>query len=139
MRRPDHLSQAGRWTSEHIHEGSDQDTRRVFWVGMALAVMAGISGVITMIIMNIMGQPVYNSRPPAPLQLPEPHLEAYPYADIAAQHLQQQLLLDGYSWIDRKHGIVHIPIGLAMDKLARTPMGLVSRGKEKGHDLDPTR
>jgi hypothetical protein len=50
---------------------------------------------------------------------PEPNLI---YNENEAGNLQQirggeELLLNGYSWVDRQHGVVRIPIGRAIDLL----------------------
>jgi hypothetical protein len=128
MPETDHLPQAGRWSDKHVHQGHDADVRVVSWIAMALLVMVFVAGLIVLFMMNLMGAPHYISRPRLPV--PVPHLQDQPGRDIAALRHEKQAMLDGYGWIDRRHGIVHIPIGLAMDKLAKTPMGLMPDGKE---------
>ena len=51
---------------------------------------------------------------------PEPRLQTDPEADLGAYVRKEQHLLGSYGWIDRQRGIVHIPIGVAMERLART-------------------
>lgn len=51
---------------------------------------------------------------------PEPRLQTDPEADLAAYVRKEQRLLDSYGWVDRRRGIVHIPIEVAMERLART-------------------
>jgi hypothetical protein len=128
MPERDHLVQVGRWTDKHVHEGHDADVRVVSWVGVGLMAMVFVSGLIVAMMMNIMGTPDYRSPPRLPV--PVPHLQDRPLADIAALRREKQAMLQGYGWIDRERGVVHIPIGLAMDKLATTPMGLARDGGE---------
>lgn len=51
---------------------------------------------------------------------PAPRLQTDPEADLAAYLGKEQHLLDSYGWVDRAHGIAHIPIEVAMQRLART-------------------
>lgn len=51
---------------------------------------------------------------------PQPHLQTDPQADLAAYVRKEQHLLGSYGWVDRGRGIAHIPIEVAMRRLART-------------------
>jgi len=51
---------------------------------------------------------------------PQPRLQTDPEADLAAYVRKEQHLLNSYGWVDREHGIAHIPIGIAMARLAQT-------------------
>lgn len=58
----------------------------------------------------MVGMPVPN--------FPAPALQSSPRADMAA-FLQAELTrLNGTGWVDRAHGIVHIPIADAMRRVA---------------------
>jgi hypothetical protein len=48
---------------------------------------------------------------------PLPRLEADPEGDARAINAKADAALDSYGWIDRKTGIVHIPIDQAMQML----------------------
>src|SRR5207237_1340740 len=48
---------------------------------------------------------------------PEPRLQLDPKADLARLRAAEQQALDGYYWIDRERGIVHIPIEAAMKQV----------------------
>jgi len=50
------------------------------------------------------------SQPP-PIAAPE-RLQYEPASDIARFKAQKQQLLHGYGWVDRAHGIAHIPTGI---------------------------
>ncbi len=61
-------------------------------------------------------------RPPSPLadvrQIPpEPRLQVSGAADLAAFRAKEKAELNSYGWVDRKAGIVRIPIQRAMDLL----------------------
>ncbi len=45
---------------------------------------------------------------------PSPRLQVNPDRDIAAYRAAQAARLNGYGWVDRRDGIVHIPIERAM-------------------------
>ena len=51
---------------------------------------------------------------------PEPRLQTDPEADLGAYVRKEQHLLDSYGWADRAHGIAHVPVQIAMQRLART-------------------
>lgn len=49
---------------------------------------------------------------------PQPRLQTNPAEDLAKFRHEKEKRLNGYYWVDRKNGIVHIPIEQAMRKLA---------------------
>jgi hypothetical protein len=53
----------------------------------------------------------------APKQPPEPRLQVDPGTDLARLRSTEQAQLDGYGWVDRQAGTVHIPIERAMQLL----------------------
>jgi hypothetical protein len=50
---------------------------------------------------------------------PEPRLQVNPGRDLTEHRRAEQEILDGYGWVDKKAGIVRIPIEQAMDILAK--------------------
>jgi hypothetical protein len=56
---------------------------------------------------------------------PSPTLQRTPRLDLQRFRAAEDEILNSYSWIDRQHGIVHVPIDVAMDILAR--QGLPAR------------
>ena len=46
-------------------------------------------------------------------------LQSSPAQDITAFREQKQRLLETYGWLDREHGLAHIPIDRAMELLVR--------------------
>ena len=47
--------------------------------------------------------------------VPAPRLQTDPHADLAQLRAREQAQLDGYGWVDRGAGTVHIPIDRAME------------------------
>jgi hypothetical protein len=48
---------------------------------------------------------------------PEPRIEEHPWEQLPKLRQREEQLLNGYSWIDQKGGVVRIPIDRAMDLL----------------------
>jgi hypothetical protein len=59
-------------------------------------------------------------------QFPEPRLQVAPHDDLATLRTREDEELKTYGWVDRKAGVVRIPIERAMDLLVRK--GLPVRG-----------
>jgi hypothetical protein len=57
---------------------------------------------------------------------PEPRLQTIPAADLKRFRAEEDARLHSYGWIDRPHGIMHIPIERAMDLIMQR--GLPTRG-----------
>ncbi|HEY2036869.1 MAG TPA: hypothetical protein VGG96_07640, partial [Steroidobacteraceae bacterium] len=49
---------------------------------------------------------------------PQPRLQTDPTADLAAYVSKERRLLASYGWVDKKQGIAHVPIEIAMERLA---------------------
>lgn len=86
-----------------------------------------------------------NTRPPLPIEQqgsvlpPEPRLQASPPKDFQAYLKSQEGQLDHYFWIDKAKGRVAIPIGLAIELVARkgippqkAPAGLILSQPQEG-------
>jgi hypothetical protein len=58
---------------------------------------------------------------------PAPRLQVAPQVDLAALRAREDADLNGYGWVDRKAGVVRIPIERAMDLLVQR--GLPVRGQ----------
>jgi hypothetical protein len=54
------------------------------------------------------------ARPGVEAKAPEPHLQPRPEADLHALRSQKRRALETYGWVDRRAGVVHIPIERAM-------------------------
>jgi hypothetical protein len=49
--------------------------------------------------------------------IPEPHLQVDPPAELQAQRAAERARLSSYGFVDREHGFVHIPIEVAKRRL----------------------
>jgi hypothetical protein len=66
------------------------------------------------------------ARPQLP---PEPRLEPMPFDELRRVRARGQELLDSYGWVDRKEGIVRIPIERAIDLTAERGLPADENGK----------
>ena len=72
-----------------------------------------------------------SASPPTPLP-PPPRLETQPGQTLNAIQAQDEVILNSYTWVDRAHGIVRIPIDRAMVLVAE--QGLPTRpGGQQGY------
>jgi hypothetical protein len=63
------------------------------------------------------------------VQLPEPRLQTDPSEDLARFRTAEDKKLNSYYWIDKKKGIVHIPIDEAMKMVAQEGLDGFPRAK----------
>jgi hypothetical protein len=73
-------------------------------------------------------KPVVETQDPHQL-VPEPRLQRAPIPDLKAARAEEDFVLNGYGWVDPQKGVVHIPIDVAIDVLARK--GLPSRPDQR--------
>lgn len=88
------------------------------WIGVPLVVgtVFALAMLAFWIFPSAMLQPIL--RPPFP-QFPAPRLQSNPSKDMAVFRKQKLQQLNSTGWIDKAHGIVHIPIADAMRKIAQ--------------------
>ena len=67
---------------------------------------------------------------------PAPTLERTPVLNLERFRAAEDQVLNSYSWIDRQRGIVHVPINVAIDLLAK--QGLPSRQQAPAVDKADT-
>ena len=61
---------------------------------------------------------------------PQPQLQTDPSADLAKFRTHEDKRLNSYYWIDKKKGIVHIPVEQAMREIAAEGIDGFPRGRE---------
>ena len=112
---------------ESLPDGGHE--RRDIRVGTVLGWSVGLVGlvvftVVTMwlLVQGLRSRQEHLSPPASPLagsygpsEPPAPRLQTDPRGDIAGLRAREQAQLDGYGWIDRGAGTVHIPIDRAME------------------------
>ena len=116
------------------HEMQDVSIRAIVRFGVGLAVAAAIIHVGIWLLFRFFEnyaerrdaapsamsarRPVEAPREPERL-FPEPRLERFPFATRENLRREEEALLDGYGWVDRRGGVVRIPIDRAMDLIAQ--------------------
>src|SRR5205807_5791640 len=104
------------------HETSDINIRGVFAFGIGLTVAAVlIHFMVWLLFMFFNGRESAKTMVQFPLAIgqenrlpPEPRLQTNPREDLRELRASEDAILNGYGWVDKNKGVVHIPIGEAM-------------------------
>jgi hypothetical protein len=120
------------------HETRDVAFRPIIAAGIGLLVLLVGSVVLMRLVFGYFATREARLSPPAnPLAKsfarqvpPEPRLQPDPLKDLLDMHAEEDAVLNSYGWVDRKSGIVRIPINRAMELLAQR--GLPSRPASGG-------
>lgn len=95
--------------------------RAILWTG--LAVLGTIVLVVVGAFLLHRFLPVTPSRAPSSLRIPAaleaPRLQTSAHEDLMQFQRDKQALLDSYGWVERKAGLVRIPIEQAMELFAK--------------------
>jgi hypothetical protein len=99
------------------HEHTDIEKR---FVWAAAALMLGLLVASALLARWLYPQSLTDATltPPLPVY-PVPRLQSDPAADMRAFHAKELHELDSTGWVDRAHGVVHIPVEDAMRIVAR--------------------
>jgi hypothetical protein len=126
-------------------EPSDVMVKPAYEIGIGIYVIVlAIAGLVVFLFSFLMYQ--RTGRVVAPKREfampPAPRLQVSPRTDFRQYYAQQMELLNGYHWVDRDAGLVHIPITQAMHALAdrgippqKAPPGLVLTNPQEGSRL----
>lgn len=99
------------------HEPRDVGTAFIgLGVPLVVAVVLLLASLIFELFPRALLQPVL--QPPFP-QYAKPQLQPNPRDDMAKFYQQELQQLNGTGWIDKAHGIAHIPIADAMREVAQ--------------------
>lgn len=103
------------------HETRDADVRKLTWMGVGLLALIVVGFVVTEVAFHYLvgHRPI---KPPTALftreQMPPPPLvQEHSGLELHQYLKEQKQILNSYGWVDRKAGIVRIPIARAMDLL----------------------
>lgn len=102
-------------------------SRRIIFIGVALVLvlLASVGGVagVKALFTHSLGREGGAIDAPAlpPVAGPPPQLS--PQTDLAAYRAEKRQWLDTYGWVDRKAGVVHLPIEQAMARAAERRAG----------------
>jgi hypothetical protein len=98
------------------YERSDMETGGITWiaVGLGLLVLA-----VPLLMPLVYPQSMRHISPAAPpaLSADAPKLEITPSDDLRRFDRASKQLADSYGWVDRKHGVVRIPVARAVERL----------------------
>jgi hypothetical protein len=98
------------------HEPTDI-SRRVLWIG-APALIVVVIALALLVLALFPGQAVDRTlHLPLP-HYPAPELQVSPREDMEKFRAEQSRWINGTGWIDKTHGVVHIPIEDAMREVA---------------------
>jgi hypothetical protein len=113
------------------YEPSDISVRTVSLILVVFAVVAAVAlGVVSWLHPFLAHRALRDVPPPSVMEsqafpTPSIRLQPEPLVDIAALHQREDAILVSYGWIDKAHGVAHIPIDQAMQSVV-------------GHSLDAT-
>lgn len=104
----------------HRHEVADVDGRRIVWIAAGLVTTLVAVALIAWAVLALVrsDQPSPRSARAPSSRMPAPQLQSAPSRDLRALREEKQGMLTGYRWLDRKAGVVQIPIDRAMQLMA---------------------
>lgn len=103
------------------HETRDAEIRPIVYTGIGLALTALAVGIFVYGIFKYLGGHAIATVQVNPMSVedqqipPAPRLEEHPAIELQQLHAQEDRMLSTYGWVDKKTGVVHIPIDRAMD------------------------
>ena len=110
------MAEAETTLSDARHEASDVSERFV-WGAFAL-LLSTLSAMVLLVLWIFPNSLLDRTiRPPLPTY-PAPRLQPSPRADMQAFYAQEMQRLNSTGWVDRAHGIAHIPVQQAMQQIA---------------------
>jgi len=109
------------------HEERDVSFRPVVQGLAALVALLVVTGLLMRLVFGFLADREAKDSPPAnPLAQsfgrqvpPEPRLQTDPLQDLQTLHAAEDAVLNSYGWIDRKAGVVRIPVQRAIELLAQ--------------------
>lgn len=104
------------------HEPAHIHARGVVWLAAAVIGCCVLVVATVFFMTGWLGMPAsrYEQRHErVDVRSPEPRLQPDPAADLAEYTRQKRALLHDYHWLDREQGVARIPVGRAMQLLAR--------------------
>jgi hypothetical protein len=117
---------------EITHETDRAQVREIIGFTLALIALAGVIHFVLALVMQRFSKEeskLRDQRPPLfalDVDVPTPHLQGNPAAELSRLKAQSLDRLNTYGWVNREAGIAHIPIGQAMDILARSGLPKVA-------------
>jgi hypothetical protein len=103
------------------HETRDADVGPIILAGLGLALVVAMVALFIYGVLTYLGghRPAIarvNPMSAEDLQIPPtPRIEEHPAIELQQLHAQEDAVLSTYGWIDRKAGVVRVPIDRAME------------------------
>jgi hypothetical protein len=109
------------------HEQRDVAFRPLVHGLLALVALIVVSVILMRLVFGFLVERAAKESPPAnPLAQsfgrqvpPEPRLQSDPLQDLRALHAEEDAVLNNYGWVDRKTGVVRIPVQRALELVAQ--------------------
>ncbi|MBA3833836.1 MAG: hypothetical protein H0X34_18465 [Chthoniobacterales bacterium] len=122
----------GEQKAESGHEHQDADVPGVVLVGALVLLIVAISfftarGMLDVARDRGTAEPAHRGE----AHFPQPHLEVHPGADLAESKRGDEVELGSYGWIDRKAGVVRIPVERAIQLLMERGLPDVGAGQTR--------
>jgi hypothetical protein len=117
---------------EITHEADRVRVKGILGFAVALVALAVIVQLVLAVVMQRFSKEeakLQTQRPPLfalDVDVPTPHLQGNPVAELSRLKAQSLERLNTYGWANREAGIAHIPIDRAMDILARSGLPKVA-------------
>ncbi|HUP58907.1 MAG TPA: hypothetical protein VNA69_00660 [Thermoanaerobaculia bacterium] len=145
---------------ETHHESSDVPIRPLWWAVIIFIIFAAVTHLVLGFMYKAMKEAEQKRMPPAQTRvaLPananvpqnQPLLQPFPQKGVAPQastpvtdldemRRREHERLTTYGWVDKQHGVVHIPIEVAKEKLWRADVSSAppSASPQGGRDVRP--
>jgi hypothetical protein len=136
------------------HERKDADVISLIVIAALLLLSGALVSFATWGLMDFLStqRNAREKRPPKiaseRADFPEPRLQIQPQDDLEKLRATENAELNSYGWIDRKGGVVRIPVERAMQLIAerglpevgagQTPLQLMQARPQQGETLTPT-
>src|SRR5437868_11616365 len=118
------------------HERRDISVTAVTWFGVGLivstiAIYVAIAGLYRHFARQTSSpEPASRIALKAPMVVPAPQLQVNPAMDFERFRAAEETQLNSYGWIDKKAGVIRIPIERAMDLIAERGLPTRSPGTQ---------
>jgi hypothetical protein len=126
------------------HEANRVQVKGILGFALALIVLAGVIHFVLSFVMQRFSEEskkLQTQRPPLfalTVDVPTPHLQDNPAAELSRLKTQSLDRLNTYGWVNREAGIAHIPIDRAMDILARSGLPKQAAPPKPGPEVTPS-